>query len=946
MAASPAFPRVPLLLLLMMSYLRTALAQNPDCSANRNNQIYENNRPGISVTPIFADTGVTVTINQDQGSEFFEIINNELILKTSLDYETTQAIVLRLSCERNGVPVQTLTVIVEVLGVNDETPVFNLDFVAWDLPEDAKVGTSLAALTATDLDYDLIYYDLGFSSQNVSSHFTLTGSNSPVIQVSKALDYDSFTHVQLTLYARDTSDPNANISHTASATINVTILDVDNKNPWFKPCRFIDSSKKICHSDGYKVNVTRSVQATGALALDPGPLYAVDGDQGINEAVTYHIISGNDQDIFDLNSMTGNITMKKAADVLGTTVLEVMASQANNTLRYAITTVRIQVVEKNNHAPTFPSTNYQGTVPAFSLPGSLVMEYLSPSRPLKIFAADADFPGGRNPDVTYSLQNSSDFSVTQDGFIQSAAQLNHSITIVVSAAAIDRTSGEEATTLVLVEVTPAAGIETTTAAATTVIGTTAGLTSSARPPGTATGHTVNPPKTTTSASSPGSSISGITNKPTAIITGLPPQTMTVTTIPGTPGKPATGNPSITVSRVTPPVPSSGPTRPTAPPLPPGFTTTKPPNAGTGSTVGGTTRPTSPPSVGPPDSRTTNVPKPGTGTTARPTPPPSAAPPNTRTTSTPQPGTGITTRRSTTITVPISVTPPGSGTTTPSTARTGPTTSSQTKTATTPATPAKVSPGDRTTTPTATGTSPSSGIPVVGSQLGYSAADMAAVGATLGVVLLICLAFLGFLIHKQYGHKFKRNSETDGTFSSEGSGDTNDSNNRLIDNEEVEPTISGSTAVENEDGVLNLNFNVSETTTDSSVGRGAAVRLTAEPNLGAAIPAAFIAAEQLQEDLDNDKEVKSILTKERRVNDESYKAVWFKGDIEPDEVVMINEHEQAGEGQEDDSEEEDEDDDEGEDGEENQGSDYIQTPTVAFSTLNEPGDTTESTNTML
>ncbi|XP_069480148.1 cadherin-related family member 5 isoform X5 [Ambystoma mexicanum] len=695
MAASPAFPRVPLLLLLMMSYLRTALAQNPDCSANRNNQIYENNRPGISVTPIFADTGVTVTINQDQGSEFFEIINNELILKTSLDYETTQAIVLRLSCERNGVPVQTLTVIVEVLGVNDETPVFNLDFVAWDLPEDAKVGTSLAALTATDLDYDLIYYDLGFSSQNVSSHFTLTGSNSPVIQVSKALDYDSFTHVQLTLYARDTSDPNANISHTASATINVTILDVDNKNPWFKPCRFIDSSKKICHSDGYKVNVTRSVQATGALALDPGPLYAVDGDQGINEAVTYHIISGNDQDIFDLNSMTGNITMKKAADVLGTTVLEVMASQANNTLRYAITTVRIQVVEKNNHAPTFPSTNYQGTVPAFSLPGSLVMEYLSPSRPLKIFAADADFPGGRNPDVTYSLQNSSDFSVTQDGFIQSAAQLNHSITIVVSAAAIDRTSGEEATTLVLVEVTPAAGI-----------------------------------------------------------------------------------------------------------------------------------------------------------------------------------------------------------------------------------------------------------PVVGSQLGYSAADMAAVGATLGVVLLICLAFLGFLIHKQYGHKFKRNSETDGTFSSEGSGDTNDSNNRLIDNEEVEPTISGSTAVENEDGVLNLNFNVSETTTDSSVGRGAAVRLTAEPNLGAAIPAAFIAAEQLQEDLDNDKEVKSILTKERRVNDESYKAVWFKGDIEPDEVVMINEHEQAGEGQEDDSEEEDEDDDEGEDGEENQGSDYIQTPTVAFSTLNEPGDTTESTNTML
>lgn len=53
--------------------------------------------------------------------------------------------------------------------------------------------------------------------------------------------------------------------------------------------------------------------------------------------------------------------------------------------------------------------------------------------------------------------------------------------------------------------------------------------------------------------------------------------------------------------------------------------------------------------------------------------------------------------------------------------------------------------------------------------------------------------------------------------------------------------------------------------------------------------------------DNEKEVKPILTKERRM-DEGYKSVWFKEDIDPDakeEVVIIPDS------REDDSEEEDE-----------------------------------------
>ncbi|XP_078538945.1 cadherin-related family member 5 isoform X2 [Lissotriton helveticus] len=895
MAAWRRSALVPLWLLLS-ACLGLALAQgNKVCSAGRG-RIEENEPAGLVVTTIVADADITVTIDQgpDSGaySQAFEINGTYLVTREPLDYEKVTLIVLTLLCKRNSITVDTLTVIVEVLNVNDESPVFQSDFVAWKVPEDLPVGTSIGSLTATDADRDTIYYELVATTSDGSSYFRLAGVNSPIIQVNRTLDYDVFTHAQFLLYARDTSETNVTPSHTATATINITISDVDNKNPWFQPCRFIDANKKICHSDGYQVNVTRLEQATGALVLMPGPLYAIDGDRGINSAIRYEIISGNEENIFVLDHETGNITMQRPATVLGTKVLEVMASEVLNSLRYAVTSVKIQVVEKNNHPPKFPSTDYRGTMPAYSLPGSLVMDYSSPSRPLKIFAADDDFNDKKNPAITYSIENSTDFLVSQDGFIQSNVQLNTSGTNVILVAAVDRTSGEKTTTLVSVEVTPVAGAETTTIALTTVTSTPSEgtstqlppvLTSSALLPGTVTRTTVKTLETTTRSSHTGSSTTGITNRPSGTL--LQTTTVSTTSASGTPGKPSTGNSSVTTSRVTPPVPSLFPTRSTSSPLPAGSTTSKQPVTTNKPTASGTTQVTALPSVGPPGSQTTK-------------------PPHT--------GTVITT---------------SSVTSKPSTATTGPTTSTTTKYVTTPA---GESPGSGTMKPTIPGS------PVVISSLQYSAADMAAVGATLAAVLLICLAFLGFLIHKQYGYKFEKISVLDNNFLSTGSGDSNDGNKMLIENEYADSTNSASNEADDAGGTLNLNFNTSETTTDS-LSRGSTALMSTE----ATFPASFIAVDQLEGDLDNDKEVKSILTKERRVNDESYKAVWFKGDIEPDEVVTIHETEQEGEGEGDEEEEEEvEEEDESDDGEDQQGGGYNQAPTVAFSINN------ESTNTIL
>ncbi len=57
------------------------------------------------------------------------------------------------------------------------------------------------------------------------------------------------------------------VSHTASTTIVVSILDIDNRPPWFQPCTetAIDKST-ICLMSGYNGNVNLNEQAVGFLS--------------------------------------------------------------------------------------------------------------------------------------------------------------------------------------------------------------------------------------------------------------------------------------------------------------------------------------------------------------------------------------------------------------------------------------------------------------------------------------------------------------------------------------------------------------------------------------------------------------------------------------------------------------------------------------------------------
>ncbi|OCT83997.1 hypothetical protein XELAEV_18022135mg [Xenopus laevis] len=972
-------------------------------------QIAENNDPGYVVTTIHTDPDYTMIVFDN--IEWFEIKGTELLLKKSLDYENQTTLDVALHCRRNDATVKITRVYVTVLNVNDNPPMFQKSTYDFNVLEDTKVNTAIGeAIEAQDLDLDTIFYVLTGPDQAAADHFRLTAINNPVILVNQPLDYDKYNYIQLILTARDTQSETATPSYTATATINIKILDVDNKPPQFLPCRNLGD---ICLNDGYTTKVTRTEKVTGALVLNPAPLYAIDGDTGINAAIVYSIVNGNTGGIFDVERVSGNITMTKAADTLGIVLLQIMAAQVDDGRKYALTTVQIDVVEKNNNPPTFEKKNYLGTIQAQSAIGTFVTDSSSPNKPLRVFAADEDFADKLNPYITYVIQGGPGFTVSRDGYITNNALFDSPATITFSVRARDTTTGEEDFTDVEVEITPS--VPTTTVSTTTSTtpgqGTTTTTTSGSgttttTTPGTGTTTTTTPGTGTTTVASPGTGTTTTTTLGTGTTTSTTLGTgTTTTTSPGTGITTSTTHGTGTTSTISPGTGTTtmtshgtGSTTTTSPGT--GITTTT--TSGTGTTTSttsgtGTTTTTSPgtgtTTTTSPGTGTTTTMSPGTGTTTSTTPgtgTTTTRSPGTGTTTTISPGTGTTTTTSpgtgtTTTTSPgtgtttsttsgtgttttrspgtgtTTITSPGTGTTTSTTPGTGTTTTTTPGTGTTitttpgTGTTTTTTPGTGTTTTTTPGTgtktsiipgtgptkitTPGIGKPTTVSKAtsksptgtttdksgtgtpqgpagetgpggdGYTATDMAALGATLGVLLALCLVGLGFLIHKQYGDQIRnRMSKSSG----DDLGGSEDRTEQLIDDDDDADDNPDPGLVEVMPASISYDVDNSISkdpfVTDYLVLGAAAANLFANEN-----PSNSPHAEKPEEGFDPDdkKEVKSILTKEFK-DDPGYKSVWFREDASP-EVVVIEGVEEGeaddGETEEGYNQEDDDDDDE-------------------------------------
>ncbi|XP_054627785.1 cadherin-related family member 5 isoform X1 [Dunckerocampus dactyliophorus] len=419
----------------------------------------ENNTADIQVVKITSGSDVTLTVVVNP-EEMFYLKGKALMVKKGLDYEAVQksaTLVVWVQCSRPGSKSLNESVEVVVENINDNPPNFAQNHYNLEVNELTPVNSSVGLIEATDVDSEPLYYRLESATDK---YFHLENINTPKLVVKSVMDYDVVQKISLVLHVQDTFNGSASDKpfFTSVVTITVHVKDIDNRPPWFQPClRTNLGLAKLCVSGGYRGKVNLTEKEEGPLMLEPGPVFAKDGDKNRSEQISYRILRGNEGNIFQIDEDTGNISMSKAADIVGPITLTVLASQVTNRDQFSVTQVTFEVMKKSRNPPRFEKERYEGFIYSNSVPESMILRDRSTYRPFRVRARDEDFAGGVNPDVKYEVQYSSYVNVTSDGFVI-LKRVVKTESFALQLRAVDSTTGEFGTAALSVQVIPADAI--------------------------------------------------------------------------------------------------------------------------------------------------------------------------------------------------------------------------------------------------------------------------------------------------------------------------------------------------------------------------------------------------------------------------------------------------------------------------------------------------------
>ncbi|XP_057582969.1 cadherin-related family member 5 [Hippopotamus amphibius kiboko] len=675
-----------------------AAAQAQVCSVNKNLvEVEENTSPGQPLLDIYVPDDQQVTLGPSSTRFAFRIQGTQLFLNMTPDYEENSMLQALLECKRGDAVVTQLRVFVSVLDVNDNPPTFPFKDKVHLVPEDTKVNSVIipeTELKAEDLDKnDILFYTLQEVTPGASSFFSLVGANRPELRLDRSLDFDRWPNMTFRLLVRDTREEKVEPSHTATATLVLEVQPADLRPPWFLPCTYVDGF--VCIHAQYQGAVPTGHILPGPLILHPGPIYAVDGDRGVNQPITYSIIRGNENDTFSIAANSGNLTMAKSVASPRTFLLLVKGEQ-DDLARYTVTPVTVEALAASGSLPRFPQSLYRGTVALSSGAGVAVKDAAAPSQPLRIRAQDPEFPD-LNSAITYRITNNSNFRMDGEAVLTEASLAQAGVFYAEVEAKNTVTSGT-ATTVVEVQVSEQEPTPTGPPGPTTspeMAGTT-------RPSSGTTSEGPRPPEPS-QASSTTSSGGDTGPHPSSGTTLRPPASSKPGGTPGVGTSPSPSSASPSGGSAT--RPSSGTT--SEGPRPP-----EPSQASSTTSSGGDTGPH-------PSSGTTRRPpassKPGGTLGAGTSPSSSSASPSGGSAQTLKPGTSPLTSSGPSRT-PWSSGTPGTG-----------------------------------------GSSTAAGGRPEGEQAEdrhFSVVDMAALGGVLGALLLLALIALMVLVHKHYGHRLK------------------------------------------------------------------------------------------------------------------------------------------------------------------------------------------------
>ncbi|XP_029030890.1 cadherin-23-like [Betta splendens] len=313
--------------------------------------IYEDMPIGTSVTQLKAvdpeNEPLVYGIFGEEAQKYFSVNRDTGVvwLRQQLDRETKSEMQVEFFVSDNQEVVKD-TVNIQIGDVNDNAPTFHGQPYTVQIPEDTPVGRSVFMVNATDPDQGTGGSVL-FSFQPASPFFTIDGARGTVTVV-RALDYETTAAYQLTVNATD-QDKVRPLSRLANLAI--TITDVQDMDPIFTNLP-------------YSTNIEEDVP----LGYQVRKITAIDQDLGKPRGIGYTIISGNTNSVFALDYISGSLTVNGQLDrenplysagftlTVKATELKDDRSPSEATV---MTTFTILLIDKNDNAPKFNSSEYR-----------------------------------------------------------------------------------------------------------------------------------------------------------------------------------------------------------------------------------------------------------------------------------------------------------------------------------------------------------------------------------------------------------------------------------------------------------------------------------------------------------------------------------------------------------------------------------------------------------
>ncbi|MEO1211196.1 MAG: cadherin domain-containing protein, partial [Cyanobacteria bacterium J06638_20] len=342
---------------------------------------------------------LTFTIDDVVADGIFDIDNDGNITvadNTVLDFEVNPASFVLPIIVDDGTNTVNFDVTVNITDVN-EAPIFTPPAGPFTVPESAITGTPVgAAIVATDNDAgQTLTYSI--VTGNVDNVFAIDANGQISIANAAALDAEERDSYTLTLQVTDDAD--VPLSDTLQVIVNV---GEENEAPIIQ-----------------NQNAEFTVGEQPADGLSVGSVMAIDPD---GDALTYNIISGDINDVFDI-SPTGEITVPVGADLdfADASVYFLTVEVSDGTLTTdAEVTINVTDI---NVAPEF-TTDATGNTPTDTYTFGPIAETVSVGGAVGQVFAD-DFDGDT---LTYSITGGN----TDDAFA-----INETTGEITIAAALD-----------------------------------------------------------------------------------------------------------------------------------------------------------------------------------------------------------------------------------------------------------------------------------------------------------------------------------------------------------------------------------------------------------------------------------------------------------------------------------------------------------------------------